>query len=275
MLGGLRVLDATGPLGWFAGRLLADLGASVIKLDAPGTDRSSPAWRALNINKLVSPQAGIESLASEADVLLATPESRQALGYAQLAALNPRLIVVAITPFGLDGPKAGWHGSDLEIMAASGAMSLAGEPEGAPMRVSVPQSPGWAGALAAGGALTALAARARSGRGQLVDVSAQAAVITALSHAPAFFDINGIVPSRAGIYITGRSVTGAKYRVFWPCRDGFVNFILYGGVAGRRSLGGGGRRGRRGGGRRRAPADRRRHDRRADRSPGAAVSLLR
>lgn len=235
MLGGLRVLDCTGPLGWFAGRLLADLGAGVVKLDAPGTDRSSAAWRALNINKRVSPDAGLESLAAEADVLLATPESRQALGFPDLEALNPRLIVVAITPFGLDGPKAGWHGSDLEIMAASGAMSLAGEPEGAPMRVSVPQSPGWAGALAAAGALTALAARAKSGRGQLVDVSAQAAVITALSHAPAFFDINGIIPSRAGIYITGRSVTGAKYRVFWPCRDGFVNFILYGGVAGRRT----------------------------------------
>jgi len=233
MLGGLRVLDCTGPLGWFAGRLLADLGAEVVKLET--ADRTSAAWRAFNINKCIVPDARLEQLAAGADVLLATPESREALDPGRLASLNPRLIVVAITPFGLDGPKARWQGSDLEIMAASGAMSLAGEPEGSPMRVSVPQSPGWAGAQAVAGALTALAARARSGRGQLVDVSAQAAVITALAHAPAFFDINGSVPSRAGIYITGRSVTGAKYRVFWPCRDGFINFILYGGVAGRRT----------------------------------------
>jgi len=242
MLGGIRVVDCTGPLGWFAGRLLADLGADVVKVDAPGTACSSAAWRSLNINKFIvaddgreAGRARIERLAIDADILLATPESRQKLDPEKLASVNPRLILVAITPFGLDGPKAAWQGSDIEIMAASGAMSLAGEPDGAPMRVSWPQSPGWAGAQAAVGALMALAARARTGRGQLVDVSAQAAVITALSHAPAFFDINGIVPSRAGIYMTGRSVTGAKYRVFWPCRDGYVNFILYGGVAGRRT----------------------------------------
>ena len=60
-------------------------------------------------------------------------------------------------------------------------------------------------------------------------------MITALSHAPTFVDISGINPTRAGAYMTGRSVTGAKYRVFWPCRDGFINFILYGGTAGRRT----------------------------------------
>jgi crotonobetainyl-CoA:carnitine CoA-transferase CaiB-like acyl-CoA transferase len=243
MLGGIRVVDCTGPLGWLAGRLLADLGADVIKVEPPGAALDGAHWRALNVNKtlvradaaLEGGRAQIERLLEGADLLIATPRSREELDCARLAARYPRLIVVAITPFGLEGPKAQWQGSDIEIMAASGAMSLAGEPDGAPMRVSAPQSPGWAGAQAAVGALTALVARERTGRGQLVDVSAQAAVITALSHAPAFFDINGIVPSRAGIYITGRSVTGANYRVFWPCRDGFVNFILYGGTAGRRT----------------------------------------
>jgi crotonobetainyl-CoA:carnitine CoA-transferase CaiB-like acyl-CoA transferase len=80
-----------------------------------------------------------------------------------------------------------------------------------------------------------LAARARTGRGQRVDVSAQAAVITALAHAPTFVDIAGTTPTRAGAFITGRSVAGAKYRVFWPCVDGHINFILYGGAAGRRT----------------------------------------
>ncbi|MGB5081568.1 MAG: CoA transferase, partial [Burkholderiales bacterium] len=78
-------------------------------------------------------------------------------------------------------------------------------------------------------------ARARTGRGQCVDVSAQAATIVAVSHAPAFVDVDGTTPTRAGAFMTGRSVKGARYRVFWPCRDGFVNFILYGGVAGRRT----------------------------------------
>ena len=83
------------------------------------------------------------------------------------------------------------------------------------------------------GALTALAYRALTGRGQRVDVSAQVAVMAALAHAPAFWDLNRVNPERAGIYVTGRSVNGAKMRVFWPCRDGWINFIIYGGAAGR------------------------------------------
>ena len=247
MLKGLQVLDCTGQLGWLAGRLLADLGAEVTKLEAPGAEVSSTDWRALNVNKRLvradlSGAAGrrtLDTLAATADILIATPhpgsEEDGLFDHARLSRINPRLIVVAITPFGLAGPKAGWVASDIEIMAASGAMSLAGNPDGAPMRVSAPQAYAWAGGQAAVGALTALAARWRTGRGQLVDVSAQSAVITALSHAPTFVDISGINPTRAGAYMTGRSVTGAKYRVFWPCRDGFINFILYGGTAGRRT----------------------------------------
>ena len=247
MLQGCVVLDCTGLLGWLAGRLLADLGADVTKLEAPDADISSAEWRALNINKRLvrvdlSDAAGrraLDQLAATADILIATPQPDSDMAgvfdYGRLCRINPRLIVVGITPFGLTGPKANWQASDIEIMAASGAMSLAGEPDGAPLRVSAPQSYAWAGSQAAVGALMALAARGRSGRGQLVDVSAQAAVIIALSHAPTFVDIAGTIPTRAGAYITGRSVTGAKYRVFWPCRDGFINFILYGGAAGRRT----------------------------------------
>lgn len=241
------VLDCTGRLGWLAGRLLADLGAEVIKLEVPGADVSSSDWCALNVNKRLvrfdpsDPGGGrmLDQLAASADILIATPrpgsDEARLFDHARLSSINERLIVVAITPFGLTGPKAHWHASDIEIMAAGGAMSLAGEPDGAPMRVSAPQSYAWAGGQAAVGALTALAARWRTGRGQLVDVSAQAAVITALSHAATFVDILGITPTRAGAYMTGRSVTGANYRVFWPCRDGFINFILYGGPAGRRT----------------------------------------
>jgi benzylsuccinate CoA-transferase BbsE subunit len=120
-------------------------------------------------------------------------------------------------------------------MAAGGAMALAGEPDGMPVRISEPQSYSWAGAHAAIGALVALFRRDTTGRGDLVDVSAQASVIAALSHAPAFVDLLGVEPTRAGAFMTGRSIKGARYRVFWPCRDGYINFIFYGGAAGRRT----------------------------------------
>jgi len=247
MLQGLQVIDCTGRLGWLAGRLLADMGAEVRKIEAPSADRSSAEWRALNVNKrlvrldLAAPgaMAALDAMVVGADLLLATPQpgsdDDRLFAFDRLSRLNPRLILVAITPFGLAGPKADWRAGDLEIMAAAGAMSLAGEPGGEPLRVSAPQSHAWVGSQAAVGATMALAARARSGRGQLVDVSAQAAVITGLAHAPTFVDIAGTTPTRAGAFITGRSVAGAKYRVFWPCRDGHVNFILYGGAAGRRT----------------------------------------
>src|SRR5260370_9708342 len=86
------------------------------------------------------------------------------LGYAHLSHENPGLILVSITPFGQEGPYKDFQGSDLEIMALSGAMSLAGEEGGAPMRVSVPQSPMWVGAEAAMGRMTALAYRHTTGR---------------------------------------------------------------------------------------------------------------
>ena len=247
MLKGVLVLDCTGRLGWLAGRLLADMGADVTKIESPDAEIHTSDWRALNVNKRLTRldlkegagQRELDRLAASADMLLATfePGTREAalFHHGRLSAINPRLIVVAITPFGLTGPKTGWIASDLETMAASGAMSLAGEPDGTPLRVSAPQSHSWAGGQAAVGALTALAARSRTGRGQCVDVSAQAATLIALSHAPAFVDVDGTTPTRAGAFMTGHSVKGARFRVFWPCRDGFVNFILYGGIAGRRT----------------------------------------
>jgi len=95
------------------------------------------------------------------------------LGYDDLAAINPRLIYVSITPFGQDGPKAGYADSDLIILAASGILILTGDDDRPPVRVSVPQAYLHASAEAAGAALIANHERARSGLGQHVDVSAQ------------------------------------------------------------------------------------------------------
>lgn len=246
MLNAYRVLDLSNRTGWLAGRLLADLGADVIKVEAPGASIDDPDWQAYNVNKrllrldLETPegQSGFDRLIGGIDILIesATPGERaRCLDPTRLRNLNRRLIHVSVTPFGSTGPRSDWLASDLELMAAGGAMSLAGEPDDAPKRVTVPQSYCWAGAQAAVGALTALLHRTTTGEGQHVDVSGQAAVILALSHAPAFWDMEGSVPTRAGAYVTGRSIKGARYRAFWPCADGYLNFVLYGGPAGRRT----------------------------------------
>jgi crotonobetainyl-CoA:carnitine CoA-transferase CaiB-like acyl-CoA transferase len=255
LLSEYRALDLSGPLGFLTGKILADLGADVIKIEPPAGDPSrawppfrngeSLFWSAFNANKrgitldLASEDARcvFRELARTADFVVETFEpgylASLGLDYGTLARDNPRLIVVSVTPYGQHGPWSRFKASDIEIMAASGAMSLAGEKDGEPMRVSLPQAGMWAGAEAAMGALTASVYRMQTGRGQWVDVSAQMAVIAGLAHAPAFWDLNGVNEQRAGVYVTGRSVTGARMRAFWPCRDGWLNFIVYGGPAGR------------------------------------------
>src|SRR2546429_1862695 len=260
LLAPYRVLDLTGPLGFLTGKIFGDLGADVIKIEPRGGDASrrlprflengngSPPslnWLAHNANKRgitlnVQSERGRDlflRLALDADFIIESfpPGVFEQVGieYESWQQQNPGLILVSISPFGQEGPYRDLKGSDLEIMALSGAMSLAGEKNGEPMRVSIPQAPMWVGAEAAMGALTALAYRSLTGRGQHVDVSAQVAVMAALAHAPAFWDLNRVNPERAGVYVTGRSMKGAKMRVFWPSSDGWINFILYGGAAGR------------------------------------------
>jgi crotonobetainyl-CoA:carnitine CoA-transferase CaiB-like acyl-CoA transferase len=247
MLGGYKVLDLSGRLGWLAGRILVDLGADVIKVERPGIDRDDADWRAFNIGKRlltldVTEAAGQEAILAalpRIDILIetATPGGPEAawLDPERLAGLNLELIHVSVTPYGREGPRAGWRASDLEIMAAGGAMSIVGEPDGTPLRISVPQSYAWAGAHAAAGALVALTHRTGGAGGQHVDVSAQVSIVTSLAHAPTFVDMLGVVPGRVGSGISGRSVHGGTYRAFWRCKDGYINFILYGGPAGRRT----------------------------------------
>ncbi len=247
MLGGYKVLDLSDRLGWLAGRIFGDLGADVVKVEPPRASLEDADWRAFNVNKRLlrldlASHAGreaIERMIAQVDVLLETAMPGDAdnawLQPELVARLNSRLVHVSITPFGRDGPRAEWRGTDLELMAAGGAMSMAGRPDGAPLRISVPQAGSWAGAHAAAGALVALKHRSESGEGQHVDVSAQASIVVALAHAPAFFDLLGETPTRAGSDITGRSVKGANYRAFWRCKDGYINFVVYGGPAGRRT----------------------------------------
>ena len=257
-----RVLDLTDESGFLCGKILADLGADVIKIEAPGGDAArmlgpfpgdkpdrnkSLYWIAYNVGKLgitlnLESARGREllrKLALRADFLIETfPPGwldRHDLGFETLRKLNPRIIVVSITPFGQTGPYSSYKGSDLVAMAMSGLMSLIGEPGETPLRVSFPQSPMWSGMYAAAGALTAHYFRESTGIGQHVDVSAQSSLLWALANGPAFWATNRTNPPRGGSRITGRSMTGARMRAIYECKDGYLNFIIYGGKAGRRS----------------------------------------
>jgi crotonobetainyl-CoA:carnitine CoA-transferase CaiB-like acyl-CoA transferase len=157
------------------------------------------------------------------------------LDYKALKSINPRVVLTSITPFGQTGPYSRFRASDIEIMAMSGCMSLTGDPGRPPLRVTFPQSYHWTGSHALIGTLAAHLRRRRTGSGEHVDASAQACLLWAFSHAHTFWDLNRHVEKRAGSFMTGRSITGAKMRVFWPCKDGYLNFIIYGGEAGRRT----------------------------------------
>ncbi len=206
MLSPYRVLDLTNERGLLCGQMLADLGADVIKIEPPGgssarrvgpfaKDEVDPErslfWWAYARNKrgIVldlerdEGRGRLLRLAEGADFLIEseTPGRMAALGlgYHDLAAVNPALVYVSITPFGQDGPKAGWADSDLVLMAAGGHAYLSGEEERPPVRLRVPQAHAHAGADAAVGALLAHAERKRSGRGQHVDISAQQSITLA------------------------------------------------------------------------------------------------
>ena len=226
------------------GRILADLGADVILLEPAGGSparRSPPLHAGHSLNWLIGslnkrsvtcevPSPMFDRLLAHADVVVQTDH---VLDYAVLAEHHPWLIVATLTPFGSWGPLADTSASDLEITAASGALWLAGEPDRPPVRTSVPQTPFWTGMYAAAGVLMAVLARDLTGRGQHVDVSAQASMLTATSQAPIFWDLLGEEQRRSGEFLVGRSITGARFRNVWPCRDGHVTFALYGGQAGR------------------------------------------
>src|SRR5438094_932437 len=153
--------------------------------------------------------------------------------YEDVARANPMAVLVTITPYGTTGPLAGAPASDLEITAASGSLWLAGEPGRAPVRSTLPQSPFWMGMYGAMGALVALAARARGGRGQHVDVSGQASMATVHPPAMVHWDVITEAHERLGAALIGRSIVGARFRNLWRCADGYVSFAIQGGPIGR------------------------------------------
>jgi crotonobetainyl-CoA:carnitine CoA-transferase CaiB-like acyl-CoA transferase len=254
-LDGTRVLDLTGEPGFFAGKLLGDLGCDVVKIEPPGGDparRRGPfwggtadperslLWLAMNTSKrsatldLERPR-GRElflALVEHTDVVIESEPpgrmSARGIGFAELHGRNPRLIHCAITPFGQTGPLAQWRGSDLTVAAMSGNLYGTGDPDRAPVRCSLPVAYYHGGIEAALGITFALLARERSGQGQHVDVALQQAMVMPNIGAGAMFKMTGNRGARAGAFMRQEH---AVAREIWPCADGFVSFALRGGPA--------------------------------------------
>lgn len=254
-LTGLRVVDLTDETGHLAGRILADLGAEVLKVEPPAGDatrRRGPfvggephpdagaQWLARNLGKrsvVLDLTAGadrerLNALLRDADVLLETcaPDTVERLGLdaASLAALNPRLVVCSITPYGRSGPKAALRGSDLTALAASGNLFMTGDADRAPVRCSMPVTHYHGAAEAALGVLFALWHRDRTGSGQHVDVALQELMLMPNMTHPAQAAVQGYRGQRSGNF---NRVGETIQQEIWPCKDGFVSFAMRGGAA--------------------------------------------
>ncbi len=250
-----RVLDLTNNNGYLCGRILADLGADVIKIEKPGGDpdrrigpfyRQTPAperslvWLAYNANKRgitlkldsADGQQILKTLVNHADFLIESfPPGYMdelGLGYANLNQLNPRMIYTSISPFGQTGPYKNFKASDLVVMAMSGLLYITGKPDAPPVRISFPQSFLLASAHAAAASLIAYFYREKTGQGQYVDVSAQECVLWELSNAVPLWELNHKILKRAGSYLSGRW-TDTKQKLLWRCKDGYVIFYILGG----------------------------------------------
>ncbi len=257
MLSPYRVLDLTDEGSLICGQILGDLGADVIVIEPPDGARArrqgpfrnderhpdrSLNWWALNRNKRgvtldLRSDAGRErfrDLVRGADFVLESFAPGYldglGLGYAELSAINPRLVMVSITPFGQVGPKSGWAASDLTVWAASAANIMSGDADRPPVSIAVPQAYLHAGAEAAVGALIAHAARERDGVGQHVDVSAQTAAMmstqaTVLAH--------GWADSETKRLSGGVNFGGLPLKFVNPAKDGFVSVtFLFGSAIG-------------------------------------------
>ena len=255
MLNPYRVLDLTTERGLLCGQILADLGADVIKIEPPGGSsarklgpfyqdqedaENSLYWWAYNRNKRgvtldmtqSEGQTILRRLAQGAKFLIESDNpgtlAQYGLSYDELAADNPGLIYVSITPFGQDGPKASYADSDLIILASSGPLVITGDEDRPPVRLSVPQGYLHASAAAAPAALIALYESHRSNRGQHIDISAQQAAAQATQSTILSAPLNDAETRRmAG----GAKMGPLEIRLLWPAKDGHVSIAYLFGSA--------------------------------------------
>lgn len=245
-LAGVRVLDLSRVLaGPWAGQMLADYGAEVIKVERPGVGDDTRTWgppwwgegeqrvaayflcanrgkRSVAID-IASPQgiAQVQQLAAEADVLIENYKVGQLAKYGldavSLRALNPRLIYCSITGYGQQGPLAHKAGYDFAIQAEAGLMSITGEKGGEPQKVGVAVTDIMTGVYATTAILAALHERHSTGRGRHIDASLFDVQVAMLANQASNELIGHTHPTRMG----NAHPNIVPYQVF-PTRDGHM-----------------------------------------------------
>lgn len=248
-----KVLDLTDEKGQLAGQIYANLGAEVIKIEPPSGDpsrrigpfyendpkpeNSLPFW-AFNTGKKsvtldLTKEEGREifrKMAAKADVVLESFApgymASIGLGYEDLKAINKGIVMVSITPYGQNGPYAGYKGDDLVLWAVGGVMFQCGYPDRAPMRLNTPQTFLHSCLQAVAGSLAALYGRNTTGEGDYIDCSGMEAVGHLMMYEPLAWKYQHRLTTRLG----AQSWRGTlKLRQVWKCADGMVAMRLIGG----------------------------------------------
>lgn len=249
-LDGLRILDLAGPMGVYCSKLLGDLGADVVRVepprgdavrgaapffqDIPGLERSLFHWH-FNANKraitldiqTVDGRALFKRLAATADVIVETCKpgrlNELGLGYEDLAAAAPGIVVTSITPFGQTGPYAQWDGEELIGQAAGGLLWMCGWPDRPPVMMGGGPALHQASAEAAAATLIALEMRDQIGEGQHVDVSVQACMpLTLMASMPEYYTLGVLRQPRVGDF------HGSALNGMFRCSDGYADFRFRG-----------------------------------------------
>lgn len=244
-LNGLKVVELARILaGPWAGQILADLGADVIKVEAPegddtrrwgppfidrDGDRSAAYFHGCNRGKrsviadfrTEEGQAFVRALVADADILIENFKvgglKKYGLDYDSLRKVNPRLIYCSITGFGQDGPYAHRAGYDYIIQGMGGLMSVTGDPAGQPQKVGVAVSDVFTGVYAATGILAALHQRERTGEGQQVDMALLDVTTAIMANQAMNYLATGKAPGRIG----NAHQNLVPYAVF-DCADGWI-----------------------------------------------------
>lgn len=249
-LGDILVLDLSRALaGPIAAMMLGDLGARVIKVEAPGTGDDSRTWGPPFVGPADDPQSSyfmsanrnkesivldlksehgkdaLRRLIRRADVLIENlrPGAFDRLGFPAdvLEELNPRLITLSITGFGHDGPEGSRAGYDQIAQGEAGLMSVTGAPDGEPTRIGVPIADVLAGVHGATGVSAALASREKTGKGMVVRTSLLAAAISAHTFQGTKWTVGEQVAQRSGNHHPQIAPYGS-----FRCADGYVQVAV-------------------------------------------------
>jgi len=239
----IRILDLADEKASFCSKLLADMGANVVKIEKPGGDSSrkigpflgnSPhIERSLffyyhNTNKLgitlnLEHSEGKKiffRLLKNTDIIIeAFPPgylNNLGLGFEVLIKINPKLILVSVTGFGQNGPKSKYKSCDLVASAFGGQMYVSGSPSTPPLKPFGEQSYYTASLFAAIGILLALRKQAKTGMGEHIDISIQEAVVSALEHVLPRYFYEKVIPKRQG------SLHWNNNFAILPCKDGHI-----------------------------------------------------